>query len=186
MPKLLLLCLSFGAESLGAAFRWSQNRADSDNSSTARIQTIHRSLGGNADMPTYVTLLNFTEQGARSIKDTVKRAEAYKAAAKAVGANVREMLWTQGKYDVIAITEGPDEATLSALLIETLRGGNVRSQTLRAMNATEMSAIIDKLKQQRRLRRVKTYAVMTARAGQHGGRWRVVARSGFVQQCGAV
>ena len=97
-------------------------------------------------MPTYVTLLNFTEQGARSIKDTVKRAEAYKAAAKAVGANVRELLWVQGKYDVIAITEGPDDAALTALLIETMRGGNVRSQTLRAMNATEMSAIISKLK----------------------------------------
>ena len=97
-------------------------------------------------MPTYVSLLTFTEQGARTIKDTVKRAEAYKAAAKAAGAHVKELLWTQGQYDVIAIVEGPDEAALNALLIETMRGGNVRSQTLRAMNAAEMGAIISKLK----------------------------------------
>ena len=97
-------------------------------------------------MATYIALMNFTEQGARAVKDTVKRAEAYRAAAKAVGANVKELLWTQGQYDVIAITEGPDEAALTALLIETMRGGNVRSQTLRAMNAAEMSAIIGKLK----------------------------------------
>ena len=97
-------------------------------------------------MPTYVSLLNFTEQGARTIKDTVKRAEAYKAAAKAAGANVRELLWTQGQYDLVVITEGPDEAALSTLLLGTMRGGNVRSQTLRAMNGAEMGAMLDQLK----------------------------------------
>jgi uncharacterized protein with GYD domain len=48
-------------------------------------------------MPTYVTLSNFTEQGMKNIKDTTKRAEAFKKAAKEAGITIKELLWTQGQ-----------------------------------------------------------------------------------------
>jgi len=54
-------------------------------------------------MATYVTLFNFTEQGLRNIKDTVKRAEAAKKAGSENGINLKEIVWTQGQYDLIAI-----------------------------------------------------------------------------------
>jgi uncharacterized protein with GYD domain len=39
-------------------------------------------------MATYVALFNFTEKGAQNIKDTLKRVEAAKTAAKQIGATV--------------------------------------------------------------------------------------------------
>lgn len=96
-------------------------------------------------MPTYVTLSNFTEQGIKSIKDSPKRAEAFKAAARQHGCTVREILWTHGPYDVISIIEAPDEVTASALALSVAKLGNIKGQTLRAFSATEFAQIADKV-----------------------------------------
>ena len=92
-------------------------------------------------MATYVTLYNFTEQGLRNIKDTVKRAEANQKAGSEIGINLKEIVWTQGQYDLIA----PDEAVAGAFLLNVLKAGNVRAQTLRAFTATEMEKILEKV-----------------------------------------
>jgi uncharacterized protein with GYD domain len=96
-------------------------------------------------MATYVTLFNFTDQGARSIKDTVKRAEAAKKAAAAAGAKVTEILWLQGQYDILVISESPDETAATAFALNTLKLGNVRGQTLRAFSAAEMDKILERV-----------------------------------------
>ena len=96
-------------------------------------------------MPTYITLSNFTEQGMKNIKDSPKRAEAFKAAAKQHGCTVKEIVWTQGPYDVITIIEAPDEVTASALALSVGKLGNVTGQTLRAFSATEFAKIVDKV-----------------------------------------
>jgi uncharacterized protein with GYD domain len=36
-------------------------------------------------MPNYIILFNFTDQGIRNVKDTVKRAESFKAAVEKAG-----------------------------------------------------------------------------------------------------
>jgi uncharacterized protein with GYD domain len=99
---------------------------------------------GNA-MPTYVVLSNFTDQGIRHIKDTPKRAEAFKELAKHYGCTVKALLWTQGQYDVVAIIESPDEVSSNALGLSLAKLGNVRSQSLRAFPAEEMSKILDRV-----------------------------------------
>jgi uncharacterized protein with GYD domain len=99
---------------------------------------------GNA-VPTYITLLNFTDQGIRNIKDSPKRAEAYKNLAKEHGCTVKEILWIHGHYDIVTIVEAPDEAAASALSLSGAKLGNVRGQTLRAFNAAEMAKILDKV-----------------------------------------
>jgi uncharacterized protein with GYD domain len=96
-------------------------------------------------MATYVTLYNFTEQGVRDIKDTVKRAEAAKRAAKNFGVTIKEILWTQGQCDIIVISEGSDETSANAMLLSTLKLGNVRGATMRAFTATEMKGILSKV-----------------------------------------
>ncbi len=68
-------------------------------------------------MATYVALFNFTEKGAQNIKDTLKRVEAAKTAAKQIGATVKEVLWLQGQYDILAITEGSDEIAMTAFTL---------------------------------------------------------------------
>jgi uncharacterized protein with GYD domain len=96
-------------------------------------------------MATYVTLYNFTDQGARAIKDTVKRAEAARKAAPAAGVQVKEILWLQGQYDIVVISEAPDDIAGSAFGLNTVKLGNVRGQTLRAFTAAEMEKILEKV-----------------------------------------
>src|SRR5512141_1538069 len=96
-------------------------------------------------MATYVTLYNFTDQGLKSIKDTVKRTEAAKKAAAAIGIQVKEIVWTQGQYDLIVITESSDEVKANAFALNTLKLGNVRGQTLRAFTAAEMGKILEQV-----------------------------------------
>ena len=96
-------------------------------------------------MATYVTLYNFTEKGAHEIKDTVKRVEAAKAAAKQLGVTIKEVLWLQGQYDIVVISEGSDEIGMNALGLNTIKLGNVRGQTMRAFTAGEMAKILEKV-----------------------------------------
>jgi uncharacterized protein with GYD domain len=96
-------------------------------------------------MATYVILSTFTEKGIGSVKQTTKRADAARAAAKEVGVNLREVLWTQGQYDVVSIVEAPDEAAVAAFGLSLAGAGNVRSQTLRAFTKDEMEKILSKV-----------------------------------------
>src|SRR5271165_6522480 len=79
----------------------------------AQFRTKLSAVEGNI-MATYVTLYNFTDQGLRNIKDTVKRVEAAKKAATAAGITIKELVWTQGQYDLVAISEAPDEVVANA------------------------------------------------------------------------
>jgi len=96
-------------------------------------------------MATYVTLYNFTEQGIRGIKETVKRAEAVKQAAKNFGVTIKDILWTQGQCDIIVISEGSDEVSANAMMLSVIKMGNVRGATMRAYTASEMEAILSKV-----------------------------------------
>ena len=96
-------------------------------------------------MATYVVLASFTEQGIKNVADTPKRAEAVKAMAQKLGATMKEVYWTLGAYDVIAVFEAPDEATMTALGLSIGKLGNVRTQTLRAFSAAELQGILGKV-----------------------------------------
>jgi uncharacterized protein with GYD domain len=96
-------------------------------------------------MATYVSLYNFTDQGIRNVKDTLKRVEAAKQAAAQAGATIKEVYWLQGKYDVLVVSESPDETAAMALALNTAKAGNVSGQTLRAFTATEMEKILAKV-----------------------------------------
>jgi uncharacterized protein with GYD domain len=95
-------------------------------------------------MTTYVTLYNFTDQGLRSIKDTLKRAKAGMQAAPQSGTTIKEFLWLAGQYDILVISETSDEVAGVASALNILAQGNLRSQTLRAFTATEMEKILEK------------------------------------------
>ncbi len=95
-------------------------------------------------MATFITLINLTDQGARNIKDSPKRFEAYKAQAEKLGLTIKSVYWTTGKYDMILTIEGSEEAAMTSLL-KTITQGNVRSQTLRAFSIDEMKGFVGKL-----------------------------------------
>ena len=96
-------------------------------------------------MPTYVSLCKWTEQGVQNARETTKRAEQAKAAVRKMGGKLTTILWTQGNYDLIAISEFPDEDTAMAFLLNLAGQGNVRTETLRAYNAADMERIFAKM-----------------------------------------
>lgn len=96
-------------------------------------------------MAAYIVLANFTDQGIRDIKDTTKRADAFKELAKSVGVSVKETYWTLGQYDIVAIVDAPDEMVVTALGLALGKSGNVRTQTLRAFSQADMEAILSKV-----------------------------------------
>ena len=96
-------------------------------------------------MAMYVVLANFTDQGVRNVKDTTKRAEAFKELAKSSGATVKDLYWTLGQYDIVAAVDAPDDMAITALGLTLAKGGNVRTQTLRAFSQAEMGSILSKV-----------------------------------------
>jgi uncharacterized protein with GYD domain len=95
-------------------------------------------------MPTYVSLLNWTDQGIRNYKDTARRAEAFGSAVQTLGAKLVNVYWTVGPYDLVAVVEAPDDETATAALLQLGAVGNVRTTTLRAFGREEMDGIITK------------------------------------------
>lgn len=96
-------------------------------------------------MATYIVLSNFTEQGIRSIKDTIKRSDAVREMATKMGVTAKSIYWTIGNYDVVATFEAPNDEAMTALSLALSAQGNVRTQTLRAFSKDEMSGIVGKL-----------------------------------------
>ena len=96
-------------------------------------------------MATYIVLTSFTDQGVRSAKETTKRADAVREQAKKFGVTAKDFYWTLGAYDVVAIFEAPDDASITALGLAIGAAGNVRTQTLRAFSREEMTGILAKL-----------------------------------------
>jgi len=95
-------------------------------------------------MGTYITLIDYTEQGARTIAESPDRADAFVEAARASGVTVKDVYWTFGGHDGVLILEAPDDKSVSTLLLSLGRAGNVRTHTLRAYGRTEMKGILRK------------------------------------------
>jgi uncharacterized protein with GYD domain len=96
-------------------------------------------------MATYLVLGQFTDQGIRNVKETTRRADAFKAMAEKAGAAIKDVYWTLGQYDVATIVEAPDDATVNALLVSVGALGNIRTQTLRAFSSDEMRQILARM-----------------------------------------
>jgi len=97
-------------------------------------------------MANYVGLIQFTDQGIRNVRDTVKRGDAAIAEAKKMGMKVIEEYWTMGAYDAVVVFEAPDDETMSAFMLKIGSLGNVKSHTLRAFRKSEMEEILAKIK----------------------------------------
>ena len=95
-------------------------------------------------MATFVTLINFTDQGMRNVKDSPARVESLKALVEAQGGTVKGIYYTQGGYDMVVIVEGNEDAAMTAnLTVGSL--GNVRTQTLRGFTVDEMKGFINNM-----------------------------------------
>jgi uncharacterized protein with GYD domain len=97
-------------------------------------------------MPTYVCLVNYTDQGIKNVKETVTRTDRGADIAQKHGVKLEQAYWTVGPYDMVIVFEAPDDQAISAHLLEVLSSmGTVRTTTLRAFNGDEMRGIIERI-----------------------------------------
>lgn len=95
-------------------------------------------------MARYVSLLKFTQQGVRSLKESSARATAFGKVAEKAGVKVEAQLWMAGEYDGILILSADDETKVLATIARLAALGNVQTQTLQAFDATQFAAIVGK------------------------------------------
>ena len=96
-------------------------------------------------MITYVVLATFTDQGVKNAKDSPKRAEALRQMATTFGVTVKDIFWTQGRYDIVTVVEAPDELSATALNLSLGALGNIRTESLRAFSSEDMMKIVAKM-----------------------------------------
>lgn len=96
-------------------------------------------------MANYVILLNWTEQGVSSAKDSPARSTQLTAALRKMGGKMKNVLWTIGTYDVVLTVEAPDDETVTAFCLAVGAQGNARTTTMRAFDRTEMATILERV-----------------------------------------
>ena len=95
-------------------------------------------------MPTYVALMDWTEQGVKTFRDSVDRYEAARTRFEEMGVRLTQVYWTVGEHDLVAIAEADDGETMAAAMLVLASQGNLRTTTMRALSADEMRAVIAK------------------------------------------
>jgi len=95
-------------------------------------------------MAKYITLIRFTEQGARDLKKSTNRAQAFDRMAEKTGIKIVGQYWTIGQYDGVLILDADTEQHALHMLSELAAAGNVRTETMQAFVAEEFDAIVQK------------------------------------------
>jgi uncharacterized protein with GYD domain len=93
-------------------------------------------------MPTYISLLNFTQQGIEKIKESPTRLEGARQAFKSMGAELKAFYLVMGRYDAVVISEAPNDETVGKLVLMIGAQGNIRTETLRAFSEEEYRKMI--------------------------------------------
>ncbi len=96
-------------------------------------------------MPTFISFLNWTDQGIKNVKEAPNRGEAAKAVLKELGGEIKDIYVTTGPYDVLLIAEAPDGDVMAKFALAIGAWGNVRTTTCRGFNEDEFQKIVSDL-----------------------------------------
>ena len=92
-------------------------------------------------MPTYITLLKYTQQGVSKVKDSPKRLDAGRKAFKKMGVEIKDTYLLMGRYDLLCVVEAPDDDSVAKAMLSLGSQGNVQTETMRAWNEAEFRKI---------------------------------------------
>lgn len=93
-------------------------------------------------MPTYISLIKLTHQGVTNIKESPSRVEAAREVMRSFGGELKEFHFTMGQYDIVVISEAPDDAAVAKALLTISAAGNVRTETMRVFSEDEYREIV--------------------------------------------
>ena len=96
-------------------------------------------------MATYVSLINWTEEGIKNVKKSPQRFNAFKKALQDAGGKVIGFYLTMGRYDMVVITEGPSDEAAASLILSTASRGQIRTETMKAFTEDQYREIISKV-----------------------------------------
>ncbi len=92
-------------------------------------------------MPMYISLMNWTDQGIRSVKDSPNRIRQSAGQFQQLGVQLRDVYLTMGDHDLVAVFEAPDDQTVARAMLALGMAGNVRTKTLKAFGRDEFEQI---------------------------------------------
>ena len=98
-------------------------------------------MKGGIVMPTYVSLLRYTQQGIQNMKDSPNRLETAKKMFKEMGGELKEFYLALGRYDAVVISEVPDGETAAKIILTIGGVGAVRTETFRVFEEDEYRRI---------------------------------------------
>ena len=96
-------------------------------------------------MPTFISFVNWTDQGIKNVKDAPNRLEAARAALKGLGGEVKDVYITNGRYDIVVIADAPDGDAMAKFALTVGAQGNVRTETVRGFTEGEFQKMISDL-----------------------------------------
>ena len=96
-------------------------------------------------MTTYIMLMNWTEQGAKNVRDSPKRLDAARKQLGEMGGSFKAFYLTMGEFDMVAVVEAPDDAVLARFALMLAANGNLKSRTLKAFPVFAYREIITSL-----------------------------------------
>lgn len=96
-------------------------------------------------MTIYIMLANWTEQGAKNVRDSPRRLDAAKRALEEVGGRFQSFFMTMGDYDMVALYEAPDDAVAARFTLQMAQQGNIRTRTLKAFPEAAYREIVASL-----------------------------------------
>ena len=100
---------------------------------------------GRHEMLTFITFINFTDQGIKNVKDSPRRMRAGKALLKKMGGRVKQVYLTSGDCDAVLIAEVPDGDVMAKFAMALGALGNVRTTTVRAWPEAEFKKMVSEL-----------------------------------------
>jgi uncharacterized protein with GYD domain len=96
-------------------------------------------------MPTYINLVNWTDQGIKNIKEAPQRIDAFKKAVEAAGGKVNGFYVTMGEYDIVTIIDVPSDEVYANIALGTGSKGSIRTETMKAFTEDQFRKILTKM-----------------------------------------
>lgn len=96
-------------------------------------------------MPTYVHLVEYTQEGIEDIEDSPSRLDDARELAESLGGKLTDFYLTFGEYDIVTVSEMPDDETAAQFVLSVAREGAVSTETLKAFPEDDYREVIDGL-----------------------------------------
>jgi len=97
------------------------------------------------NMPIYINLVSWTDQGIRNIKEAPQRIDAFKKAVQAAGGKLTGFYLTMGKYDIVTIIDAPNDEAVANIILSTGSKGSVRTETFKAFTEDQFRTMVAKM-----------------------------------------